>query len=243
VSKKILPWIAVLSFFLGYLAASYRSTATLTSPQFEPASNTHNIDKIATNTSPPFANQKKNPSRAIEKHDTLEKKISVLEDKLHSAESKIKTLLAQNEITPNDQSPLHPEKKGEKQSVVSREAAEAALPKPFSNFFAGKTGKQAELFNRFADEKENYDWAYVMEININNFISSHTSGHQIKLESVDCKAVSCQIMGFETVGSQPWLAIMNDMQSENWWSFKHSNSSSSSSRSQDQYYFYTLVTQ
>lgn len=119
---------------------------------------------------------------------------------------------------------------------ISKQEADAVLPKPFSKVLAGATGELAKNFNEFNKEAVDHDWGYNMEMNIKDFIAMHTEADKVNLASVVCKTSSCEIRGFEQE-DHAWGYLLKDMQVQEWWDFTSTNSSNSSSEEYGQYFY------
>ncbi|NQZ07039.1 MAG: hypothetical protein HRT35_07750 [Algicola sp.] len=123
-------------------------------------------------------------------------------------------------------------------TTISKEEAQTLLPKPFSNVLAGSSGTLVKTYDKFSKETRDFNWALLMENNIKDFITMHELSSDVRLEAVNCKTDTCEIMGFELI-DKSWAYVFNDMKRQDWWKFKGTHSSSRTS--DEKSYFYILT--
>jgi len=200
------------------------------------------IDKIA---SEELNSVQESNAARVEKIEDLQRIIKKLKEELNKAKKNLrkKGLQVENFLNEADRSQVDIKKQSTSEEKhtdkITKAAAELALPKPFSNFFVDATGRRAEEFNRFQNETQDYDWAYLMEIQIKDFMTIHYEAGNIDVQSVKCKTTTCEITGFESEEQKAQI-ILRDMREQDWWEFRNTSSSSSQSTEFGQYFYVSL---
>jgi len=175
----------------------------------------------------------------VDENQKLRQLVKDLQTKLLEKDNSLQAILVRNQNLTADLEKAKALKPAKQTLKITKEQAEAALPEPFSQIMTDATGMQALYFEKFNQEKVDYDWGPTMESNISQFISLHEQSYEVKIDSVKCRQSICEIRGLAG-SNNAWSSIMNGMMQQDWWHFSGA-STNSANTSKEGMAFYALL--
>jgi hypothetical protein len=143
-------------------------------------------------------------------------KIAQLEDELSIKSMELESLHRDENSKKNSEDLI--ESSSNKYASMTIEAAEAILPKPYSDMVASTGGMMIELLQKHLKDEFDYNWASNMEQKFTDFIYMHPLSSGIELQSIRCKTSTCELIIVELEGFT-WDRISHDMSKQDWYSF------------------------
>lgn len=171
----------------------------------------------------------------------LEDEIIRLNDQIHRMTTEQLESSHRNHRDYTDNETNEPKQSNNRESnELTKEEIANFLSEPFLTTVENLGPNFSKSFKDFTEEEIDYDWAYMMENKLKDYILMHEQAVNIQLESVTCKESICEIKGFQTT-HLVWNNIAFGLRSESWWSFKNSQSTSQTSKEYGDY-FYVILT-
>ncbi|MGB3726852.1 MAG: hypothetical protein WA981_13875, partial [Glaciecola sp.] len=98
------------------------------------------------------------------------------------------------------------------------------IPSPFAEIIASSPGGINDIAEFITQEKD-LEWALHMQQRISDYIVTHPLSYAVSLHSVECRTLSCQILGFDKKDNS-FSTIMSDIKLEPWFDLRLVSSSS-----------------
>ncbi|WP_394130542.1 hypothetical protein [Shewanella maritima] len=98
--------------------------------------------------------------------------------------------------------------------TLSLEAVEQYIPSPFADIIAKQDGDMVEIFQRHHQAEIDSEWATNEEQSFQDLIDNHPQGHNLKIDSINCKQSTCEIRGYE-LAPQAWMDVSAGFQQLN----------------------------
>lgn len=95
-----------------------------------------------------------------------------------------------------------------------------------SKFYNKKHRSLVKKVNEFKVQERDENWAYEMELKINDFVINHQFGDRVQTQ-VNCRSDRCLVQIRELEGGA-WEAVSNEMYEQHWWPFNSTSSGSTS---------------